>query len=475
MTQPPAGPEKIDFTYSVNLVALLSKLRLTIAMSTYQSGKVVLMGQHQGRFDIRAKDFPRPMGMHARGGTLWAGLGHGIYQFGNFKAVTDQLDEARSFDACYLPQNIHFTGDVDIHEMEVCGGELHFVNTKFSCLCVKAPDQSFKPVWKPPFITLMQPLDKCHLNGFCARDGVPRYVTALGHSDEPLGWRATKATGGILMDITTNEVLAQGLCMPHSPRWHQGRLWLLESGKGTLSYFDFETRQVVQVASLPGFTRGLDMHGDLAFVGLSKVRESATFSGLPITRLAKRVSGVWVVNIRTGQILSFVEFTAGLDEVFAVSVLPHVRMELLGFDSPQSHANYIVDGGGVGEVRMPESPLERAAPHFERGNDLFNEHHKEDAIAAFRQALEIQPDYLPATFNMAVALGDLGRFEEALTVLQDVIDRDASILEAYDSLGYVHYKKGDLAAAQAAYEKILALDPGNHKAMNSLAILAREH
>lgn len=465
--------EKIDFTYSVNIVDLLKTLQATIVMSTYQSGKLMLMGQHNGAFDIRHREFPRPMGMFARDGRLWAGLGHGIYQFANFSAVAATLGASENFGACYLPQNIHFTGDVDIHEMECCNEELYFVNTKFSCLCVKDPQLSFKPVWKPPFISLLQPLDKCHLNGFCSRDNQPRYVTALGHSDEPLGWRADKANGGILIDIESNEVLAEGLCMPHSPRWHQGRLWLLESGKGSLAYYDFAQRTVVEVATLPGFTRGLDFVGDLAFIGLSKVRESATFSGLPITKLPKRISGVWVVNIKTGQIVSYIEFTAGIDEVFAISVLPHARVELMNFDTPQSHANYLIAAEDVGQVKMPETSIELAAPHFERGNDLMQANQKEEAIIAFRQALSIQPDYLPATFNIAVALGDLGRFDEAQSVLQEVLDRDASILEAYDSLGYVCYKKGDYAAARQHYLKIIELDPENPKARNSLDILAR--
>lgn len=468
---PAPAIQNIDFTYAMNIVELLQRLKATIVMSTYQSGKLMLMGAREGQFELRYKQFPRPMGMYAQDGRLWAGLGHGIYQFANFSAVAPKLG---TFDACYLPQSIHYTGNIDIHEMALCQDKLYFVNTKFSCLCVMGPNLSFKPVWKPPFITLLQPLDKCHLNGFCARDGVPRYVTALGRTDEPLGWRANKADGGILMDIQNNEVLAEGLSMPHSPRWHQGQLWLLESGKGALSRYDFDTRQVIEVASLPGFTRGLDFVGDFAFVGLSKVRESATFSGLPITRLPKRISGVWVVNIKTGKVASYVEYTSGIDEVFAVSVLPHAHMELLDADSPHSQANYLIATEDVGQVRMPETPLEVATPHFERGNDLMNEQRKEEAIEAFRQALTIQPDLLPATFNMAVALGDLGRYDEAERILLDVLEKDASILQAYDSLGYVSYKKGDFDAARSYYQKILSLEPQNRKALNSLSIVVRE-
>lgn len=464
----------IDFTYSANITEFLKQIKSTIVMTTYQSGKIMLMGQHNDKFDIRYKEFARPMGMYAKDGKIWAGLGHGIYQFANFSGVTSKLEDGKTYDACYLPQNIHFSADIDIHEMEYAKDELYFINTKFSCLCIKEPNSSFKPIWKPPFITLLQPIDKCHLNGFCTRDGEPRYVTALGETDEPLGWRANKANGGILMDITTNEILVKGLSMPHSPRWHQEKLWLLESGKGALSYYDFKTKKVVEVAKLPGFTRGLTMLGDFAFIGLSKVRESATFSGLEITKLPKRVSGVWAVNIKTGKIVSYIEFTSGIDEVFAVSLLPHAKMEMFDFDNDYSKGNYLIDSQDLDQVKMPETEIEIAAPLFEKGNDLFNENKKEEAIEEFKKALAIQSDYLPATFNMAVALGDLGRFDEALKILKDVMDKDASILETYDSLGYIYYKKGDFKAAEKEYKKILKLDPKNAKAKNSLDILKRE-
>ncbi|MFA6629728.1 MAG: TIGR03032 family protein [Sulfuricurvum sp.] len=466
--------QKIDFTYSQNIVDICRQLNASIVMTTYQTNKIMIIGQHDGAFDIRYKHFPRPMGMTWNKGRLYAGLGHGIYQFANFHGVTGSLEEGNVYDACYMPLNVHYTADIDIHEMEMCNDQLYFINTKFSCLCINDGNSSFKPVWKPPFISIMQPTDKCHLNGFCSRDGEPRYVTALGTTDEPLGWRADKANGGILMDIKTNEILASGLSMPHSPRWYNGKLYVLESGKGAISYYDFKKKKVIPIGTVPGFTRGFDIVGNLAFIGVSKVRESATFSGLEITKLPKRVSGIWIVDINTGKIVSFVEFTSGLDEVFAVSVLPHKKLEVLDAFSDHSRANYMIAPEDIEQVKMPETKIELAAPHFEKGNDLFNENQKEEAIIHFKKALEIQSDYLPATFNMAIVLGDLGRYDEAEKVLQEVIEKDASILGSYDSLGYIYYKKGDFKKAKTSYQKIVELDPNNPKALNALAILEKE-
>src|SRR5436305_14178915 len=115
--------------------------------------------------------------------------------------------------------------------------------------------------------------------------------------------------------------------MPHSPRWHAGKLWVLESGTGGIGCVEPGTGRYERVAELPGFTRGLDFAGDLAFVGLSQVRESAVFSGIPIAErpLEERCCGVWVLDVSTGSTLAFVTFEDAVQEVFAVQVLPGVR------------------------------------------------------------------------------------------------------------------------------------------------------
>ncbi len=463
--------QTISFNYPDSLVSMLAKSGITILVSTYQSGKIMVIGQDCGQLDIRYSDFPRPMGMTAQGNHLWAGMGHGIWHFHNFASAASQVD--KDYTACYLPMDIHFTGDIDIHEMAF-SDRLYFINTKFSCLCVTDEKSSFKPVWKPPFITDLMPVDKCHLNGMAMRDGQPRYVTILGPTDQPLGWREHKACGGILMDIQTNKVLLEGLSMPHSPRWHKDRIWFLESGKGSICQYDPETGKSKEVARVPGFTRGFQLINDIAFVGVSRVRESATFSGLPVTRLPKRICGVWVVDINTGKELTFMEFTTGVDEIFAVTVLPQKMMQITDFNGPLSKSNYLVAESYLGAIKMPQTPPQIAAPHFEKGNDLFNEGQKQEAVKAFEKALKIQPDLLPATFNMAVALGDLGQFDQAEKILLDVVEKDASIVETYHSLGYVYYKKGDRKKAKKYFKTALDLAPDYAQARNSLEIIKAE-
>src|SRR5947207_9982868 len=147
--------------------------------------------------------------------------------------------------------------------------------TRFSCLCTLDPDYSFVPRWQPPFISALAAEDRCHLNGLAMVDGRPRYVTALGESDTARGWRANKPRGGCLIDVDSGAVLSRGLSMPHSPRWHDGRLWVLESGTGQLLLIDGATGRRQRIAEVPGFGRGLAMAGPYAFIGLSKIRKTS--------------------------------------------------------------------------------------------------------------------------------------------------------------------------------------------------------
>ena len=320
-----------------------------------------------GTMNTHFRTFDKPMGIAAQGNQLAIGGKKTVWTLHNMPAAARKLEPVGKHDACYLTRRIHITGDIDIHEMayathDHAGGELWLVNTRFGCLCTLDADHSFHPRWRPPFVSAYAPEDRCHLNGLAMVDGRPKYVTALGETDSAGGWRQNKADGGLLMDIDTNEILLRGLSMPHSPRWYQDRLWFLESGQGSLAYVDLAAARhspftVHTVAQLPGFTRGLDFYGPLAFIGLSQVRESATFSSLPLMeRLGEeRTCGVWVVHIETGQTLGFLRFEAGVQEIFAVQVLPNTRFpEILEWDDERLAHSYVLPDAALAETPLVE-------------------------------------------------------------------------------------------------------------------------
>lgn len=358
ITNPQPQHSALHSVYTSNLPALFQQWGISLIVSTYQAGKVIAVRNDAGTINTHFRSFSKPMGVSADANRLTIGGANTVWFYHNVPDVALKLELAGKYDACYLPRRIHVTGNIDIHELAWdTNNELWVVNTRFCCLCTLDADHSFYPRWRPPFVSALAPEDRCHLNGLCMMDGRPKYVTALGETDSAGGWRTDKARGGILMDIENNEILFRGLSMPHSPRWYRGRLWLLESGEGSLVVADPEQGCWEKIAETPGFTRGLAFYGPLAFIGLSQVRESAVFSGIPLVkRLKERTCGVWVVNIETGQTLGFVRFEKGVQEIFAVEVLPGISFpELLEWKDPRLGSSYVLPDEALAEIALPSA------------------------------------------------------------------------------------------------------------------------
>jgi uncharacterized protein (TIGR03032 family) len=327
---PSAAPDReVQYEYSLNLAPLLEHLQVTLLVSTYQAGKLVIVSSKDGKPEFAFPSFERAMGVAVKPDRLAIGARTVIWLLRSAPDIAERL-ASRGYDACYLTRAAHYTGDIHIHEMGWVGDELWFVNTLFSCLCTLHDNYSFVPRWRPPFISALAAEDRCHLNGMALADGKPRYVTMLGETDEARGWRPNKASGGCLMDVTTNAIIARNFAMPHSPRVAGGRLWLLDSGRGRLVTVDPKDGRAETVIELPGYARGLAFAGEAAFVGLSRIRETSTFGGLPIAdRIKELKCGVAVIELRAGRIAALLEFKSGVDEVFDVQVLPGLRHPLI--------------------------------------------------------------------------------------------------------------------------------------------------
>jgi uncharacterized protein (TIGR03032 family) len=168
-------------------------------------------------------------------------------------------------------------------------------------------------------------------------DGKPRYVTCVAKSDVADGWREHRADGGMVIDVTSNEVITSGLAMPHSPRFHNGRLWLHNSGRGQFGYVDMKTGRFEPIAFCPGYLRGLSFSGDFAIVGMSLSRNNINFSGLPLDdelkkRGAEARCGIQVVDLNTGNILHGIRLGGAVQELYDVVALANTRNPVaLGF------------------------------------------------------------------------------------------------------------------------------------------------
>lgn len=320
-----------SFTASRGFSDWLAGVGGTIAFTTYQANRIFLIGlKPDGRLSIFERHFPRAMGLGVApdGRTLHLATEFQIYRFDNLLPVGDRQGV---HDAVFAPRQAWITGDLDVHDVGIgADGRPIFAATRFNCLATLSDGFSFRPLWRPPFISSLVPEDRCHLNGLAMENGVPRYVTCVSRSDAIDGWRDRRGGGGVVLDVASGAVVADGLSMPHSPRLHQGQLWLLNSGTGEFGWIDLSSGGFNPIAFCPGYARGLALVGGHAVIGLSQAREDRAFQGLPLEQaLAQRDvdarCGLLVVDLNTGSVVEMVRIEGFVRELFDVSFLPGAR------------------------------------------------------------------------------------------------------------------------------------------------------
>jgi uncharacterized protein (TIGR03032 family) len=319
---------EVRYRHTANLPQILRQLRCSLLVSTYQAGKLLTIGtaispagEPALRFSFH--NFDQAMGIAAGPHALALGAKGAIWFHEANHQLARAIKPAGAYDRCYLARRAHVTGGIHCHEIAWdAAGELWVVNTLFSCLATLDAQHSFVPRWRPAFISQFAGEDRCHLNGLAMRDGQPAFVTLMAESDHPGGWREHKESTGMVFDVAANAAVTQGLAMPHSPRWHDNRLWVLNSGHGTLEAVDVASGRCDVIESFPGYTRGLAFCGPAAFVGLSRIRESSVFGGLPIAERRQELKcGVGVVDRASGRTMATFEFECGVEEIFDVQVL----------------------------------------------------------------------------------------------------------------------------------------------------------
>ncbi|RVT48144.1 TIGR03032 family protein [Rheinheimera sediminis] len=370
--------------YSDNLPALLKQLNIALVFTSYQAGRLMLVRTDGGQLDINYKSFPRPMGLAVTKNSLTLGVFTQVLKFQREDALLEQikqpllpieqditaprlktgsednavessLDERSDLmaeeraeqeklqqeqqrwldyqqqlmepvdertDACFITRSAHYSGMINIHDIEWGSEGLWAVNSSFSCLCTLSPEASFVPRWKPYFITELMPEDRCHLNGMALKDGKPAYVTTFSKFNKPAMWRKGDKFDGTLMDVEQNKILLDNLCMPHSPRYYRNKVYYCNSGEGQICCYDPKTGQNDILAEVPGFTRGMAFYGPFLIVGLSKVRQSDVTSPAPLAnRYSDTCSGIWLFNLDSGKTIATLKFTGNVDQIYDVAVL----------------------------------------------------------------------------------------------------------------------------------------------------------
>lgn len=342
-----AGPP-FSASVSPGFTDWLASQRCSLAVSTYQVGKLLLFGvKPDGRLWVFNRTIGKCQGLSVHNSSLWVSADSQIIRFDD--AVAGAQTAEQGPDALYMPRTIHFTGDVDAHDMVVAGdGRLVFANTLFSCLAAVSAERSFDVVWKPSFISQIAPEDRCHLNGVALREGAPACVSIVAASDTREGWRDQRGDGGRIIDVRSGDTLCEGLSMPHSPRYHGGMLWLHNSGTGEFGYVERPSGRFQPVAFCPGYLRGLSFLDGFAAVGLSRPRSSKTLSGLALDAALERhrqtaQCGLRIIDLQSGETLHWLKIDGVIDELYDVAILPgRARPALMSPATPEARRMIVV-------------------------------------------------------------------------------------------------------------------------------------
>jgi len=325
-----ATPSKpwLVVTSSRNFSDWMAEQAVSLACSTYQTGKLILIGRKpNGNLSVFERTFNRCMGLWSESQNLWL---NSLYQLWRFENVLMPGELHNGYDRLYVPRVAYTTGDLDVHDIAVeANGRVVFANTRFNCLASLSERHSFAPLWRPPFVSKLAPEDRCHLNGLALDQGRASYVTIVSASDVSDGWRDHRCDGGCVLEVPSGQTVVSGLSMPHSPRLYRGELWVHDSGTGYFGKIDRNRGVFEPVTFCPGYLRGLAFTGNFAVMGLSRPRNDQTFSGLALddelaSRKAEARCGLQVVDLTSGNVVEWVRIEGMVSELYDVSVLPGV-------------------------------------------------------------------------------------------------------------------------------------------------------
>lgn len=338
------APAPFSCTFTPNVPELLRKLQCTLAISTYQAGKLIFISAINDEQLVQLpRQFDKAMGIAFDGTRLALATKNEVIVLADGTALAKEYPaQPHTYDHLFVPRATYYTGPLDIHDLSWTSNGLVGVNTQFSCLSKVSDTYNFEPLWAPNFISDLIPEDRCHLNGMAIKEGKPLYATALGKTDVSKGWRKNIEQGGLLVHIDEDEIMAHSLPMPHSPRIFDGLLYILTSATGELRLVDTNTGVTKPVLRLNGFLRGMDKQGDYLFIGMSRIRQNTSvFRDLPIAKQATQC-GIAIVHLPTASLVGHITYASSVDEIYDVKVLSNMIRPGILNPSRSEHTKAII-------------------------------------------------------------------------------------------------------------------------------------
>ena len=311
-TGPEAAEEKFALTTSPHFPEWLARAGASIAFSTYQAGKLFFLGlRPDGRLSVFERTFARCMGLGGQRRRAHARAGHALSDLPLRQRAARRAGQARRQRRALCAASAWITGDLDVHDIGIDAGRRPvFVNTLFSCLATVSDGSQFQaalaaalrfPAGARGPLPSQRPGDARRRAALCHR--------RRGARTSPTAGATSASTAALSSTSRPARSSCEGLSMPHSPRLHDGRLWLLNSGDRRIRLRRSRERPFEPSPSVPAMRAVSPFVGDHAIIGLSLARENRTFQGLPLDQaLAKHGAearcGLLVIDLKTGDTIA---------------------------------------------------------------------------------------------------------------------------------------------------------------------------
>jgi uncharacterized protein (TIGR03032 family) len=252
-----------------------------------------------------------------------------IYDLKPLKSLIPRLDaECRKIEGNPLiPVRSRFMpGCTYLHDLAMLGGELYATSVGQNAIIRLYSSGDYERVWWPRCIeTPDGPIfgqNHLQLNSIAAGKSLESSFFSAS-TDEMTDLRPGDPKfpvdkRGVIFSGETREAIARGLTRPHSARFHNGRVWVEDSGYGEVGYVDDGTFN--SIVRLPGWTRGLCFYRDIMFAGTSIVlprfRQYAPGLDLDASRC-----GLHALDANSGKLLGSIFWPRG-SQIFAIDWMP---------------------------------------------------------------------------------------------------------------------------------------------------------
>ena len=325
-----SDPKLLRYTVRGSWWETLEKTGITLLVTREYEHLVMAIRAAPGVSAISYMCMPHPSGIAVNRGSGMVYISstrnpNQLYEFLPVISMMPRLDvNVESLEGCPLvPVRSHFyPGCLYMHDLALIDNALYANSVGQNCVIRLHDNGSYERVWWPRCIeTENGPAfgqNYIQLNSIAAGDDLKSSFFSAsadklssvrpGHKNFPVDKR------GVIFSGSTREVILRGLTRPHSARLYKGKIWVANSGYGEFGFI--ENGGFSPILKLPGWTRGLCLYKNIAFIGTSRIipRFLQYAPGLDAD---SSLCGIYAVDIKSGQVLGSLIWPYG-NQIFAI-------------------------------------------------------------------------------------------------------------------------------------------------------------